>query len=298
MVVEASTRDLFVSEPFLIGCAIGFLALVITVVAAMQRSRPTPIGGVMVTGAALFALALEGWVTWSVAAGVASLAVAGALLDRDRRWAYPFGLIGVVLLVLATPSPPGSVNRWLVGAAIVVVAPLLASFDYTFRYSTIALPLLAVSYLGMLVTVPDTARAIVAVGATLPMALAGWPLRLAGLGRAGSFACAGLFVWLAFAEGVGRPGSVVGAIGALGLLIAWPAAHSIRASDFTRLGSLLSRRLGAPMVIAAQGAVALYAARVAGLKDGALYAALLVLPMLAAIGTWASWPDSRTGENL
>jgi hypothetical protein len=292
--MDSGTPGLFVSQGFLVGVAVGIGALVASGLISLRWAKPAPAGGVLLTGGILLGLAVEEGVPVGLAAGVGLLGVAGALWRRWKPAAVGLGGVAVVLLVLATPSQPGSLTSWLALVAA-PVALLVADFDDRYGKSAISLPLVAVAFLGMLVTVPDTERAIVAVGVALPMALAGWPLRLARLGAAGSAATAGVFVWLAFAEGVGRPGSVVGAIAALGLLLAEPAVREFRTAGRTRLGALLGTPLGPAAVIGLQGLLALYATRFAGLKSSAIVAALLTVPVLLVVGWWAAWPDASVG---
>jgi hypothetical protein len=291
--VEVETFELFGSEPFLVSLAVGAIVLGVTAVVALSMGRPAPIGGLLMSAAILATIGFEESIDRSVVLGVALLAAAGGITRRRRLPALALGILGAVMIALAAPSPPGSLSPWLVVFAVVPIGILLVDFDDHYRITAISLPLLTASYLGMLVTVPDTERAIVAVGVALPLAAAGWPLRLAHLGRAGGAASAGLFVWLAFAEGAGRPGSVVGALTALGLLVAEPTARLLRSSVTTNLGAVLGRSIGPIAVIGLQGALALYMARIAGLRQSALAALVLALPLLAIVGVWAAWPHER-----
>lgn len=293
--MDPATRALLVSEGFVTGLVVGAIALGLALVGSRFMSRPAPIGGVLLGGGIVLALAIAGPVPIGFAAGVVGLAMAGGLW-RIQPWAAgTIGVFGAVVLALAVPETSSSLTRWLAVAAA-PIAWLVADFDDRYSASAISIPLTVVAFLAMLVTVPDTERAIVAIGVALPMLLAGWPLRAARLGAAGGAAVVGAFVWLAFVEGIGRPGSVIGALAALGLLIAEPAVRALRSAPRTTLSALLKSSPGSFVVLVVQGLAALYAARVAGLRSSAVAAALLALPALVLVGGWAGWPGRCDGE--
>ena len=79
---------------------------------------------------------------------------------------------------------------------------------------------------GVYVTVPDTELIRPLVGVAIPLALCGWPLRVARVGAGGAAAGIALLMWVGAAEGYGRPGSIVGAAAALGLFLVEPAGRS------------------------------------------------------------------------
>ena len=105
---------------------------------------------------------------------------------------------------------------------------------------------------GVYATVPDTEQALVLLGVAAPVALLGWPLRRAVLGPAGSPAAVAVLAWSAAVGGVGRPSSIVGAVGCLGLFVVGPLSRR-------------SVRTSAPVVVAAHALLVLVSARVAGL---------------------------------
>jgi hypothetical protein len=180
-----------------VGLAFGAAALLVGVIAWVWRRARR---GSMVASLAGLAPA---------AAGVGALAAAGVIpAGRDA------GLAPAVAV-----------------AATVVAGALLADFDRR-RRDGLALSLWAVTVAGVWATVPDVEAAVVALGASLPPALLGWPSPLArsglvALGLAGSIASAGLLVWVIATDGAGRPGSMVGGLACLGVLAVEPVARRL-----------------------------------------------------------------------
>jgi hypothetical protein len=116
-------------------------------------------------------------------------------------------------------------------AAVAVAGALAADFDRR-RRDGLALGLWAVSLAGVWATVPDVESAVVVLGAALPPALLGWPGPLArsglvALGVAGSLAAAALLAWVVATDGTGRPGSMVGGLACLGVLVVEPLARRL-----------------------------------------------------------------------
>ena len=137
--------------------------------------------------------------------------------------------------------------------------------------------LLAASVVGIALVVPDTEAIAVLVGTSVPIAVLGWPARLATLRASGAAAATALTVWVAATEAAGRPASLVGAVACFGLLLTGAAGT----------GRHLGVRGSAVSVIVAQGAIVLVAARVVGRGDDVVVAALLALALalLALVGS-------------
>jgi hypothetical protein len=227
------------------GLLLGFAAALLCMGAAwLRRERPPPVAG----------LALA-------AATAAGLAVTGAPADPALGW----------------PA---------LAASTAAVAAALAAFDRRWGRLGLAPALLAVTAAGIWACVPDVEGPLVLAGAVLPMALLGRPGPLAGrwpgaaaFGMAGSVAVAAVVVWVVATGGAGRPGSVVGGLACLGVLLVEPA---VRLLDRRRRGPLdpVAGRPGlAGAALAAQLVLAGFASRVAGRPEG-VAAAL----GLAAIG--------------
>jgi hypothetical protein len=80
---------------------------------------------------------------------------------------------------------------------------------------------------GVFLCIPDTDQSLVVLGAILPVALTGWPLRLAHLGKIGTPVWIGLYAWTVATGGIGRLAPTLAATGCLGLLVLEPLAHSL-----------------------------------------------------------------------
>jgi hypothetical protein len=170
-------------------------------------------------------------------------------------------------LVLASAVPDGW-ELWLRAttvAATVLLAPLVVVFAK--RDPRVVAVLFAVAGVGLYACVPDTEHARTVLGALLAAGLLGLdPALPAGPGAS---AVTGLFVWTAVVDGHGRPGSVVGAVACLGVLVLAPLAGWARAS-----------RRAPVLLVGVQVVLAAYASRVAGFRDSRAAALALALPAL------------------
>jgi len=185
---------------------------------------------------------------------------------------------GLLLVTAGAEGTPGWA-RVLAFVTVIAVGPLASAFD---RHSpTLTFGLLAVSALGVYATVPDTEQARALVGALLPVAVIAFRFRLVPESSGPTLGVA-LVAWVALVGGVARPGSVVGAIGCLGVLA---------------LGRL-PRRSVPVLVVAVQIAVVAVASRVAGLRQSAWTAAVVVVPVVVvAAVVLASGERSRKGNS-
>lgn len=225
------------SDEFLAGLLMGVVALVAgLLLARAARRRPAPAPGPVPVHGLLFA-----------AAFVAGLALAPG--PAVPGW----------------PPPSG----WVVPAAAAVAlaaGPLLAGFDARWPSRGLGPVLLAIALAGIWSTVPDTEAALVALGAALPLALVGWPRPLVSLGRAGSWAAAGVLGWVVATGGAGRPSAVVGGAACLGLLAVEPLARRLDRERRSLLGCVPGGPWGAVVVAVAQLGLVYVAARVAGTR--------------------------------
>ncbi len=80
---------------------------------------------------------------------------------------------------------------------------------------------------GIYFTVPDTELMRAIVGVSLPLVLLAWPYAAAALGAGGAYAAVGLLLWIAPIEGIGRPGAIVGVVGAFALLVGEPLGRAL-----------------------------------------------------------------------
>jgi hypothetical protein len=274
-----------------------FVGAVVAAVSALvlgelhRRARddaPAGVFGALLVAATLAALWASGRVDGigpvPVRVGVAMLVlwIAGEVGARaTRRLGWLLGpvlaLVGGVLLVDPSHRPPA----WVI--VILVLGPAIggtaaADLDRRQGRSGLAPQLLVVSILGLYACVPDTELVLALLGVALPLALLTWPRVRARLGAGGAYAAVGLFCWISTVEGAARPGSIVGAIAALGLLVAEPAGRAVASRRNPRRG------LRPVVVLLIQVVVVAYAARVAGRVDDAIVAAALAAPALVIGG--------------
>lgn len=274
------------------------LALVLVIAAVRRDSNPTsvPVVGLALAAAAVAVTALV--VTKAavrtpgeVLVGLGALAAVGLLADlwpRCRPALALLALPGAVLLASAAERayaanrqvdprfvlPP----RWfwvVVVVAVAVGGPLVGAFDARWRSQGYGPILLAVTVAGAYLTVPDTERMLVLLGAAGVLVLSAWPWPLGSLGRAGSLSATGLVVWAATLDGAYRSSSVVGAVACLGLLVVEPVARGMLRRHRSPLEGLQGKWWSVPAVAAFHLAVVLVASRGAGLRPDLGEAALV-----------------------
>jgi hypothetical protein len=246
------------------------VAFCAAVLAAMDGTGPLPrelpVPGALWLGTG--ALVVAG----VIAAQLASPAVAGAVL----------ALPGGVLLASALPGDPPAWAVLLVVVGPAVAGATTADLDTRLARSGTGSLLFLVALGGAYATLPDTELVLLALGAGLCVTLLAWPITLARFGPGGAYGATGLFLWIAVVEGVGRPGSTVGAAACLGVLVAEPLGRFVARQ---RPAPATSRRRTpvtgsvALVLVLAQCALAFYFARVAGFEQLAVNAAVLALPV-------------------
>ncbi|MGZ8763936.1 MAG: hypothetical protein ACXW2Y_11495 [Acidimicrobiia bacterium] len=299
-------NDLIDAPEIHAGVAAGVAALIVGALIAGSlrargtRSNTTPgIVGPAIVLATLLALAGPGpfEAVWAVPARVvlalAGLWLAGEIASRTSP------LIGVAMAVAAGVGlidPSAHSPGWII--AILVFGPAslgaaAADFDRRANGSGLGPLLLLISIVGLYATVPDTELVLVLLGSAIPVTALAWPRVMARLGSGGAYAAIGLFLWITTVEGTARPGSIIGAAAALGLLAAEPVGRLL-ASRLTRdqtLRAPISGRVNGGGFVVAQVLLAAYAARVVGRVDDPLVAVALAVPGLAigvVIGTRAA----------
>jgi hypothetical protein len=244
------------------------LALLLMGVAASTRARrqPFPLGGAVIAVGALWSIAANRHVPAVVLVGVIAIGAVAALSHAPpvSRWhcillAVPFacliGFQGELLTAIWA--------RALVSGAIAAGSMLVADFDDTWHVETVGLTLFAVSALGVYVTVPDTELVGAVLGASLPLLLLGWPVRVASLGRVGGAAATALLLWAGAAGGGGRPASIVAVVVCLGLLVGAPIGAMLLPRAAGTLRRVPPARLLLALV-ASHAVIVVTAARVAG----------------------------------
>ena len=266
----------------------------------MPSGRPSPLAGVVAIGGGLGfneVWPVPGEVVWALVL----LGAAGFLATRTPvPWLVgPLAAIpgGVFLADASDGGFPSWVKVVLVlGPALIGVAA--ADLDRRGARFGIGPVLFGISVLGMYATVPDTEVARVAVGVMLPLVFLAWPRALASMGAAGMYAAAGLYLWIVPIESVGRPGAMIGALGAFGLLVTEPVGRALRkhyAHRLPELPRIHSRHVLATTVLA-QLIVVFYASRVAGFEAEPLGALIVLVPGLVgaiALGGLVAVPEPR-----
>ena len=269
----------------LTGLAVGTVALAIGLLAsigARALARPALTwgsAGLLFAAAALVGLDLTHGVPGGLVGGTALVAVGAGIAVATRvPLAARLAAVGPgAWLVAAHGAIPG--ERWvrvLVFVTIVAGGALVADVDRRTARRGLGPLLFAVSVGGVYATVPDTEQVLVLLGVAGPVALLGWPLRRAGLGPAGSPAAVAVLAWSAAVGGVGRPSSIVGAVGCLGLFV---------------VGAVTRRavRTSAPAVVAAHALLVLVSARVAGLRSTVRAAvAVVLLELVVGVAVWGT----------
>lgn len=211
----------------------------------------------------------------------AFLLAAGALVARNRSFAVRAAAVApgaVVLVTLAAPDTPGWA-RGSVFVAVLVASPTSEIVDD--RLPLLAFAFIALSSFGVYATVPDTEQARSVVGALLPVAGAAVASNRLSESVGPSVSVA-FVVWGGLVGGVGRPGSVVGAIGCIGVLAFGP----------------LARRSPPIRLIVVHVVVVALASRVVGLRQSAWAALVIAVPIMvvAAVvllaGQRGRMPDS------
>ena len=197
---------------------------------------------------------------------------------------------GAALLAVATPLAGGLYARILMALATVVAAVAIRDFDAMKGDHGAPWMLIAISAAGVYLAVPDTELARVLLGVALPFVLLSIPNALSPIGPAGSAAVAGVFTWVIFVGGRGRPGSVVGGLATLGILLAEPLGRRWVGALMTRK-TLLPQRgsrppkdeylLAAAVAAIAQIALMLYASRIVAKEDSVTRALLELAPVAA-----------------
>jgi len=273
-----------------IGAALTALGAVVGLLAQARRRRVLPLGGLLIAAGFVVGARHASHLPNSIAVGVALLALGGfvaGVAARRRAW---LGLLGVALaapgaVVLAThlqvasgrANPRPSWIALLVVVSIAIGGPLVANFDRRFGARGWPLVLYAVTAVGVYATVPDTERALVLLGVSVPLLLLGWPAALMSLGSAGSYAAVGALVWVAATDGRGRQTAIIGAIACLGLLVIEPAARLLRGRRATVLAVLPTSIWTVLPVAGTHLAIVFVASRIAGLRHAISAAATIVV---------------------
>lgn len=264
-------------DEFLWGLVAGVIAMLLAVGAlAGARRRGSPSGLLVATGvpmaiAALVAISPSHRPSPEVLVGLTGVTVASAVASRRVAGGTAWALAVVVAvpfawLVAVDASSIAWVRAVVVGSAT-VGALAAARTDREWGATGVTPLLYAISAAGVFAAVPNTREAAALLGASLPAALCGWPLRRARLGAAGGAAAAAVLVWVAAAGALGREPAIVGAVACLGLLAALPAGRWLDGRIDPHLRWRRRVPAGPVPVLVVQIAVVALASRVAGISS-------------------------------
>lgn len=296
--VFAAPLEVFEIAQFRTGLAIGVVALVVgAVVGGLARvtplRRPPPLAGVLVAGAGLVALERTETVPAELFLAIGLLGAIGFVADAlpGSWWMVVVPPAGLAAWWLSQEAFGPSTTEgggcaclfvmdraWIdeaVSATVLVGGGLAAAFQRRWRSTGLSTPLVPISLLGVYFTVPDTEQAAAVLGATALLVLLGWPWGLLALGVGGAFASIGLLSWVAVVGGVGRAGSIVGALGCLGLLAVEPVGRLL-AGGRSPL-ELIPVRLRTPVTALVHLGLVFVASRIAGLQEEAGDAARIIV---------------------
>lgn len=290
--MSGATLDVLLSVESLVGIVVGSLVLLAALAWATIKKRPLPFGGLLLTGSILIALALTNELSAVFIVGLVLLAVAGWLPTRSLATIMLTLIPGAAAVAVSLANRPETVVESIAVVAIVVAGPLVASFDERYQTSAIATPLMAISFLGVFATVPDTDKAIIAAAAATPWLIAGPPLRLAHLGRAGAFASSGALVWVIASGGFSRTEALIAGLATLGILLAEPVIRMVRSVASTRIDRLLERDLlGAAAILGVQAGIGLTMGQlIGGARLGVWPTTVIATLLIILIGIWATSP--------
>ena len=215
--------------------------------------------------------------------GLLALFVAGEIAERTpnpKIVGVVLALPGAILVAYSTEFPGPSWSRLLVLGVTAIGGPLAADLDRRAARLGLGPVLWLIAVAGVYWTVPDTERIRPLVGAAVPLAFTGWPKRLSRMGAGGIGASVGLLMWVAAIEGRGRPGSIVGAAGSLGLFVVEPIGRTLAKGRIAALSRSLGVGAYEACLVGAQFLTVGYASRIAGLADTGGDALVLLVPAI------------------
>ena len=227
------TVDILLHPMFVRGVIAGLVVLVLGIAVATARGEDEiqRFGGLLVTAAVMVILYGSEMLGLSQIVGVTLLAIAG-LLHRSVALRCLLGIPGAFLVIRPDVGSASSWLPWFAMVAIIVSAPLVASFDNRYRETGLSLPFLGIATLGVFLTVPDTEGAMVLLGVSGIAGFLGWPKPFVALGASGSYSMVGIFTLVAADGAKGRPASIIGAMAVLGLLLIVPITIRLRSTGW------------------------------------------------------------------
>ena len=299
------------TRAFAVGLLYGALAFLVSGVLAALRHRSTEGCGLAFAIAALLAMrdtfgAAAAPVLFFVALALLALGGSAAVRIRGRSWAplrsalgrAAFPLVpGAIVLAIALPSGSATWMRAAVATSTVVASVLLADFDRVQGPGGAPFALFFVAVGAMYLAVPDTELPLIALGCSAPLVFLSVPQPLRRFGPAGAAAAVGTFAWVAVIGARGRPGSFVGAVAALGLLLVEPIARWLPRSSASvprrhrfRAAARSERWIVIVAVaVLAQAVFGLFCSRIVAREDDIALALLVSVPALVLLCAAAPW---------
>jgi hypothetical protein len=237
------------------------------VVVRARHRHHEPGVAIVVVLACLVGLRVEHRLPAPLVVGLALLLLGDWLTRDESGWAPVVGSVpGALVIGAALPDGwPFWIRAVVVGSTIVGDG-LVAHADQVAPRLVPAL--FAIGAVGVYLCVPDTEAPKALMGALLAGALVGLEPRIQA--TLGTTALTGLFVWTAGYGGLGRPGSVVGGVACLGVLLLVPLVRWRAVS-----------RAAVVVLVVVQCALVAYVSRVAGFEDSAWTALALCIPAFA-----------------
>ncbi len=206
------------------GAAGAVAALIAGLIWRRRRGQPAPVHGVVVAVVTLVGMSAVRDVPRGIWEATGLLMIVGLFHPLARRVPLLPALLalpGAWWLAIRAELPGEAWVGWYAAAVVVVAAPLIASFDDNDIDRSWGPGLWLVTAAGVFAAVPDTEEALVLLGASIPVAFLGWPLRLVRIGP-GAYPLVAVFVWVAVWGGRGRPASIVAVTACLGILLIEP----------------------------------------------------------------------------
>lgn len=270
--------NLLARPEFIGGIVAGLVALLFIVLVGLGRGGSG--WGVALATATVTAVFATFGRRLGLTAGLVALLVGGWLLGRADRGeetgsatplAWAVLIAGAVSVTIRGGLPGDLWIQFLLPTFILVFGSWLRCWR-TLPQHILVGPLFAITAFGVWTTVPETETARILLGASIPLSLATLSWVDSRVSASGAFVVAATLGWIAAEGGATRPGSIVGAIGATGILLLLPL-----------LGKR-ARQVGAWTALAAHLVLVVASSRLFGLWEGALPAAVGVATTFGLVG--------------
>jgi hypothetical protein len=274
--------DLLSHQGFQGGFAAGLGLMVAFYLLSRFTKSSVPGWAIAFTSAVILVLSLQFEVEQDVLIGFGLIALCGLAIDvaqalRSKPLAYgarvlAWGAVIAAVISFTSTSNP-SEEPW-VDIAFPILVILIGSAVWSYRFGANANllgPILAVTILGIWVTIPETDMFTIAVGAGLGLGLATLaPINARALAT-GAFALVALLAWLTIAGGETRDLSIIGGWASFGVLPIVPL-----------LGLLSVRPNRQSVVLGVHAVYSILATRVVDIWDS-IPISLIVIGALVAI---------------